>query len=46
MTRTVLVRRINREQRRECPQVGVYTGERVELLAQLCYPLSPAALPQ
>jgi hypothetical protein len=40
--KAVLVRRLNREQRRECPAVGVEGDDgRCELLAQLCHPLTP-----
>jgi len=36
-------KRLKREQRRACPDVGTFDGPRCELLAQLVYPLSPAA---
>ena len=41
---SVLTKRLTKRQRRECPAVCVVTADgRCELLAQLCYPLSPAA---
>lgn len=40
---TVRTKRLKREQRRACPAVGTFDGPRCELLAQLVYPLSPAA---
>ena len=36
-------RRLNQAQRRACPPVCVFTGDRCELLAQLCYPVTPEA---
>jgi hypothetical protein len=39
----VRTKRLKREQRRACPDVGTFDGPRCELLAQLVYPLSPAA---
>ena len=40
---TLRTKRLKREQRRACPDVGTFDGPRCELLAQLVYPLSPAA---
>ena len=39
----VRTKRLKREQRRACPDVGTFDGNRCELLAQLVYPLSTAA---
>eukprot|EP00965_Chrysotila_dentata_P163276 5392848-Pleurochrysis_carterae.AAC.4 len=33
--------KLSKAQRRACPTVGAFTGQRCELLAQVCYPLSP-----
>ena len=37
----VVRRRLRRDLRRTAPAVGVFDGERCELLAQLCHPLTP-----
>ena len=42
MPSSVRTRRLTRAQRRTCPGVGVFCGERCPLLAQLTYPLSPS----
>ena len=36
-------RRLDRDARRACPEVGAFDGARCPLLEQLCHPLTPSA---